>query len=73
MQRYVKIATKSVHYFRRFEVMNELAVTFLYIYRCIKQWPVDSSAVSKSPIIKAINSTLDYSHSRTHGNIYEYT
>jgi hypothetical protein len=31
MQRCVKIATKSVHYFRRFEVMNELAVTFLYI------------------------------------------
>jgi hypothetical protein len=31
MQRCVKIAMKSVHYFRRFEVMNELAVTFLYI------------------------------------------
>jgi hypothetical protein len=33
MQRCVKIATKSVYYFRRFEVMNELAVTFIYIYR----------------------------------------
>jgi hypothetical protein len=32
MQCCVKIATKSVHYFRRLEVMNELAVTFLYIY-----------------------------------------
>jgi hypothetical protein len=32
MQRCVRIATKSVHYFRRFEFMNELAVTF-YIYR----------------------------------------
>jgi hypothetical protein len=32
MQRCVKIATKSVHYFRRFEVMNELAVIFIYIY-----------------------------------------
>jgi hypothetical protein len=31
MQRCVKFATKSVHYFRRFEVINELAVTFLYI------------------------------------------
>jgi hypothetical protein len=27
----VKIATKSVHYFRRLEVMNELAVIFVYI------------------------------------------
>jgi hypothetical protein len=35
MQRCVKIATKSVHYFRRFEFMNELAVTFLYIYNII--------------------------------------
>jgi hypothetical protein len=31
LQRSVKIATKSVHYFRRLEVSNELAVTFLYI------------------------------------------
>jgi hypothetical protein len=31
LQRCVKIATKSVHYFRRLEVSNELAVTFLYI------------------------------------------
>jgi hypothetical protein len=37
MQRYVKIAMKSVYYFRRFEVMNELAVTFLYIYRYINK------------------------------------
>jgi hypothetical protein len=32
MQRCVKIATKSVHYRRRFELMNELAGTFVYIY-----------------------------------------
>jgi hypothetical protein len=31
LQRCVEIATKSVHYFRRLEVSNELAVTFLYI------------------------------------------
>jgi hypothetical protein len=31
MQRFVKIATKSVHYFRRFEVTDKRTLTFLYI------------------------------------------
>jgi hypothetical protein len=31
MQRCVKIATKSVHYFRRFEVTDKRTLTFLYI------------------------------------------
>jgi hypothetical protein len=31
LQRCVKIATKSVHYFWRLEVLKKLAVTFLYI------------------------------------------
>jgi hypothetical protein len=32
MQRCVKIATKSVHYFRKFEVTDKRTLTFIYIY-----------------------------------------